>query len=291
MTTFKIFISHRTDDSPRVLELFNSLKQVLPNFPLVDVSKDIPYSDDWKDHASAMIDSCDAFVCLVGKDTYGSEPVNWEILEAKKMGKSIVIAKLAEEYKIPQACKDLEIKSLMWEKNTVAGKLAELLVPRALFVNHDWSTGEPVSSDIFQQYQIMVESWEALIQRRQTVNTVYLTASTALLAAIGVLVSTIDKLGFTWSLVSIIFLGILGSLLSYNWRRTIISYGLLSKAKARIVTIMETYLWAKLFDTEWGVLEANRYKSTTKTDSNSALLFLLFYLIIVLLATIFLVIK
>ena len=279
MTDFKLFFSHRTSDTAQVKELLSNLAILLPNFPIVDVSKDVPSSDDWKSFAKDIIDSCDVFVCIVGQDTYESEPVNWEIIEASRSGKPLVITILSEEYRLPPACAELGIKSLLWDTDIVAGKLAELLVPRALFINHDWRQGAPDSSDIYNQYQIMVNSWEALIQRRQNINIIYLSANTALLAAIGALLSSFEKLGYVWSLSGIIFLGFLGSLLSSNWRQTIISYGLLSKAKAKVVTVMESYLWAKLFDTEWGVLEANKYKSTTSADSNTALLFTIFFII------------
>lgn len=290
MKKFKLFISHRTSDTSQVQELLHSLELLLPNFPLIDVSKDVPFSDDWKSSAHNIIDSSDVFVCVVGCDTHKSEPVNWEIFEASILGKPLIITTLSEKFILPQACKDLGIKSVSWDIDIVAGRLAELLVPRALFINIDWNKGAPDSSEIYKQYQIMVNSWEALIQRRQTINTVYLTANTALLAGIGGLLSSFDKLGHVWGLISILFLGFLGSLLCSNWRKTIISYGALSKAKATVVTVMESYLWVKLFDTEWGVLEAKQYKSTTKVDSNTALLFMIFFIIIALVALFFILI-
>jgi hypothetical protein len=44
-----------------------------------------------------------------------------------------------------------------------------------------------------------------------------------------------------------------------------------------VVEAFEAYMPAKLFDAEWKVLEARQYKSTTDTDKQTALFFMLLF--------------
>jgi hypothetical protein len=274
---FQVFFSHKTSDSERVRELQESLKELLPNFPIEDVSTTVPYIEGWKAAATAILQSCDMLVCIVSKDTHKSEPVDWEIREAYRLSKPIIVTTLYESFELPSACNDLRIGSIPWDATVVAGQIGEMLLPRALFLGHDWSAGAPQSAVISQQYNLMVQSWESLIGRRQTVNNVYITANSAILAGLGLMLSSVDKMGYGWAAAGVTVIAFLGAALSFNWRRTIISYGTLSRAKAKIVTALETYMPAQMFDAEWRVLEARRYKSTTATDQQTALFFLLLF--------------
>jgi hypothetical protein len=283
-TLFKVFFCHKSSDKERVRELKESLKNLFQNFPIKDVAEDVPYVDDWKVAASPILKSCDLLVCVVGEDTCQSEPVDWEIREAYGFNNPIIITTLDKKFKLPSACQDLRIESVPWDADEVAGQIGEMLLHRALFIGHDWSTGVPQQAVISQQYNIMVQSWESLIARRQTVNTVYTTASSALLAGIGLLLSFVDKVGFGWTAAAVTVMAFLGTALSYNWRRTIISYGILSKAKYRVVEAFEKYMPAQMFDAEWRVLEVRRYKSTTAADQETAFFFILLYVTIFLIA-------
>jgi hypothetical protein len=280
MTNFKLFLSHRSSDKEVVQELLKSINTLFPNFPIINVADEVPYRNDWKMIATSTLESCDGLVCFVGEDTYKSEPINWEICEAHRLGKPLLVTTLSDQHKLPPACSDLQIQGVTWNVTKVADRIKEMLIPRILFFKHDWSVGAPESPMIFNQYNIMVQSWESLIERRQSVNTIYLSAVSALLAGIGVLISSIDKMGNIWAPIGIAFLAFLGAALSINWRQTILSYGTLSRAKAKVVTVLEAYLPAQLFDTEWQILEAKRYKSTTETDSHTAQFFCILFVVI-----------
>jgi hypothetical protein len=286
---FSLFLSHRTSDKPKIEELFTQLKVLLPNFPISDLSGEVPYVENWKTPALKLIQTCDVFVCIVGSETYKSDNVNWEIIEAHKSGRPIIITTLSNSFPLPKACEEFNLQSAEWHVQNIAGQIAELLVPHALFSNHNWEEGNPAPSEIMDQYKLMVQSWEALIERRQKVNTIYLSAVSAILALIGGLFSSSAINVVTYKYLSVIFLSFLGVFLSYNWKRTIHSYGILSKAKSKVVTAIEGYLPAQIFDTEWKVLESKKYKSTTETDLQTALFFFILFCLIILLTTIVLV--
>ena len=279
MRNFKLFFSYRSVDAKEINNLINNLCEILPNFPFEDISSQVPFADNWKFEASRLIQACDGFVCLISRDTYSSEPIAWEIQEAFNQNKPIYIATISTDYPIPEICRVLNLQPKIWKPNKAAVEIAEILLPKALFSQHDWSKGTPEPSAIVDQYHLMVQSWETLIQRRQAVNTIYLSANSAILAGIGGLISSLKDIGNSWSLLGIFILAGLGCFLSSNWRRTIISYGTLSSAKAKVVSAFETYLPARLFDAEWRVLEVNRYKSTTTMDLRTALLFLILFIL------------
>jgi hypothetical protein len=174
---------------------------------------------------------------------------------------------------------------LEWNPTELAGRIGELLVSRALFLRHDWTRGAPTPEVIWNQYNLMVQSWEALISRRQTVNTLYVSANAALLAGVGILASSADKAGIISASTGAALLALFGAALSFNWRRTVVSYGTLSRAKSKVIAALEAHMPAQLFDAEWRVLEAKRYKSTTETDGQTALFFMLLFLALCFLAT------
>lgn len=284
MDKFGVFFSNRSADQQRVDDLQSSLRALMPNLPFEDVSRDVPFVDDWKTPAGSLLQSCDALVCVVGPDTHTSEPVDWEIREAHRLGKPLVVARVSDAFLLPECCGELHISAVGWDTAALAGHVGELLVSRALFLRHDWSLGGPDPAAIWNQYNLMVQSWESLISRRQAVNTLYVSAAAALLAGVGVLVSSIDKAGLSSAAAGTSLLALLGAALSFNWRRTVASYGTLSRAKSKVIAALEAHMPAQLFDAEWRVLEAKRYKSTTETDRQTALFFMLLFLAVAVVA-------
>lgn len=279
MKTHQFFFSFRTSDKARVDELVRGITHLLPNFPIQDISAEIPFCPEWKDHARLRIEGCDGLICLVGKDTASSEPVNWEIKEAFRLEKPIVVAQY-EKFDLPDACKSLGIKPIPATPPRVAEKICDLLIPKALLSGQSASTPSEQLTLIWNQYSLMVQSWESLINRRQTVNNIYLTGNATILAAIGVFIGNIRDVGATPSLYGAMILSFLGSLLSVNWHQTIVSYGTLSQAKSKVVLALETFLPAKLFDTEWAVLESKKYRSTTRSDKQASQFFILLFIVL-----------
>ncbi|MEI6077910.1 MAG: TIR domain-containing protein [Verrucomicrobiota bacterium] len=280
MSKFRIFFSNRNTDRNRVDRLLAELESLLPNMPFEDVSKEVPISDQWQVVATTIFASCDAVVCLVGQDTHESEAIAWEIREAHRLNKPLVIVKMSPEHALPPVCAQLHLPALDWNSTLLAGLIAELLLERALFARETGKSASDNLNMIWNQYGLMVKSWEALIQRRQNVNTLYISAVAALLAVTGVTISSMDKTGLLNALVLIIVLGLIGTGLSLNWRRTLISYGTLSRAKSKVVSALEKHLPAQLFDAEWKILEAKKYRSTTDTDKQTALFYILLFLTI-----------
>ena len=281
MKPFQLFFSNRSKDQPDVDSLKATLADLLPNLPFEDVSQGVPFNDDWKTPAKEILQSCDALICAVGPDTHKSEPVDWEIREATRHGKPLLVTRKSEEHKLPSCCEELQVPVVPWNTIGLAARIGELLVHKVLFRNHDWESGEtPDTDQVWNQYQLMVQSSEALVSRRQEVSTRYLTALGVLLSAIGALVALSEKAGITNTLIGITIFLALGAVLSWLWKGTINSLGVLNKAKFKVISALEDYLPAQLFDAEWKVLESNRYKSTTESDKSMAFGFFVFFLVV-----------
>lgn len=279
MKTHHFFFSFRTCDQSEVEKLREGIRRQLPNFPFEDSSLLVPFSADWQSHATEAIARCDGLICIVGETTFSSEPVNWEIEEAHRLGKPLIVAG-SEKHELPRACKELGIKAIPSQPRKVAERMCDLLVPKTLVSQPPQSLAPDQAGLVWNQYSLMVQSWEALVGRRQTVNNLYLTGNATILAGIGVFIGNVKDMGSASSLSGAIILAILGVLLSLNWLQTIVSYGTLSQAKAKVVLALETFLPAKLFDTEWAVLESNKYRSTTKMDKRTSQFFIALFVVL-----------
>ncbi len=279
---FHLFFSNRSVDQSNVDRLKSRLQNLLPNLPFDDVSSVVPFDEDWKTPARSLLDTCDALICVVGPETHLSEPVEWEIRVAHELKKPLIVTRSSSEFPAPPCCEELKIPIVEWDVSALAGQIAELLVPRALFLRHNWNDGPPNQALIWNQYSLMVSSSESLVARRQTVNALYVSALAALLAGIGLVISSFDKIGHLSASTGTFLLSFLGLALGFNWRRTVISYGTLNRAKFKIISALEDHMPAQLFDAEWRVLEARRYRSTTDTEKQTAFFFSMLFLSIAL---------
>ena len=114
--------------------LRNSIRNIIPNFPFEDASVGLVSSSDWKDHAAKIIQDCDGLICVVCESTYKSENVDWEIREAFKHNKPVVVVR--HDYcKLPNACEELGIGFVPSDVKVVARKICDLLIPKAIFMS------------------------------------------------------------------------------------------------------------------------------------------------------------
>lgn len=115
----------------------------------------------------------------------------------------------------------------------------------------------------------MVASSEALVARRQQVNTFFLTITGAVLTAAALFL----RGGGTHVRIqaaAIALLGITGLVLSIAWRSLIISFGQLNTGKFAVINRMERHLAASIYGAEWKALREGQdkriYRSFTKKE-------------------------
>jgi hypothetical protein len=270
----KIFFAHRSVDKRKVEELQRELRTVIPDLGFEDLSPQVPNSTDWKDKAAMLIDRADAVVCIIGDSTHESEPVAWEVERAISANRPLLISKITPQAPLPRFISERALEWSTWDTKTLAASLSSILIRSAVF-----NKADDIAS-VLSQYAIMVQSWEALINRRQSVNQLYLSASAALVTGIGALIALSKDFAPARISVGCAILSALGLLLCWNWRRTINSYGILSTAKSKVVSALEDVLPVKLFDAEWKVLQRKMYRSTTETDMRTIAVFMTLFAIV-----------
>lgn len=125
-------------------------------------------------------------------------------------------------------------------------ELAEVLFPQ----------GPPRDQAAVQQafdlYKMMVQSSEALVSRRQGVNTFFLTMNGAILTAFGLIVQ--NSAGHRIAAGAIAVLALAGAILCAAWRSLIISFGQLNRGKFVVINAIERYLAAAIYAGEWEAL-------------------------------------
>ena len=122
---------------------------------------------------------------------------------------------------------------------------------------------------LFGQYRMFVETSEALVARRQGVNTFFLSVNSAILAVVGLLLRDGESADLESAMI--VGLGLVGVALCSVWRRLIKSFGQLNTAKFAVILAIEKRLPARMFAAEWASLEhGTMYASFTETECRTA---------------------
>ena len=118
-------------------------------------------------------------------------------------------------------------------------------------------------------YKIMVVSSEGLVNRRQGVNTFFLTMNGALLTASGIIAQSsgwATRLGG----LGVAVLAVAGVILCLAWRSLIISFGQLNRGKFQVINTIERHLKAAIYAAEWEALgrgeDPKVYRSFTSRE-------------------------
>ena len=131
-----------------------------------------------------------------------------------------------------------------------------ILPSRPLFTDVLFPSGPPKDNIEIQQaldlYKLMVESSEALVGRRQGVNTFFLTMNGAILTASGLIVQSSG--GVRLSGLGVLVLAVAGAILCGAWRSLITSFGQLNRGKFKVINTIEKYLRAAIYAAEWEAL-------------------------------------
>ena len=132
---------------------------------------------------------------------------------------------------------------------------------------------------MIELYKVMVASSEALVARRQGVNTFFLTLNGVIFTALGLvvgkgLVSYLEAFG-------LIGLSVTGGILALAWRGLLVSFSQLNTGKFAVINRIEAFLPAAVYAGEWVALgEGKRpdlYKSSTSRELWTPVTFFVVY--------------
>lgn len=242
----------------------------------------------WRIIAKSRIKSSDCVVCVMTQNFIYSRNIKWEIQCAENAGKRIYYYKVDKAIAVPQ-----EILTSMIEINTINNLecvikecynkylLSSLFnddIP-VLLVNKD------EKDKLFEQYKIMVDSSNDLINRRYSLNKYYLTMNGALFSAAALMSRYIDKISNIKEGVLLIYflLSVIGVFVNFVWFKQVRSYKQLNSGKFKVINMMELYLKAAIFTTEWKALADGKdkkiYESFTDNEIRIPKILVVIYII------------
>lgn len=220
----------------------------------------LKYRRIWKPEAKRRMKAAQIVLYIVGKDGHKSKNIDWEIRQAQKLKKAIVIwNEGGYELNGQLYVNDPFAKSseLQYKQITTIQELYEIIedYENGRYIHlFNVETIEP--EKLFEQYKLFSDTSETLVARRQNVNSFFITANTALITiAASVFAFEVNLL--VRALITMV-LTIPGFLMNSSWIKVLDSYSLLNSSKMKILGLLEKKLQASLFEAEWEVMD-NKY--------------------------------
>lgn len=147
-----------------------------------------------------------------------------------------------------------------------------MTVPRPDSRDHLFPNGIPTDDKgmdrLFELYKLMVASSEALVARRQGVNTFFTTINGAVLTAAGLILT--NGRDPRLQAAGLMALTVTGAILALAWRSLIISFGQLNAGKFAVINRLEQLFPAAIYFAEWKALgegkEPKRYRTFTSRE-------------------------
>lgn len=215
------------------------------------------------------------FDSLSGDETCVGKHISWELKKADKLGKRVVVLK-----SYPQSQNRSWYQYDYSEKDPRHSRFQTIPIEEAVnFMKKEygWQMGDTllhVAEDgapltdvekqlILEQYRIMIDTSEKLMERRQETVNLYTTLCTTLIALIGASFA-FGNLG----ICAIIFFlsGLVLIVLCRNWRLSLASYDLNNNGKFRVINLLEKSLPAEIFESEYRYNKMNGIRSFSSRE-------------------------
>lgn len=290
-----VFVIHSGSDYDKVKQTLKNLRQKIYSLNSVIMEK---RSIFWPLKAYANIKKSQMVLFVVGKKSFDSSFIAWEIKTAIKYNKPIYILKLDKDNQLHDALYVLD--KLTNEKLNYGKEVSneELVSIIETYNAGDYglfneNLNQINQSIILEQYKLFLQTSEDLVDRRQQVNNFYISISSALAAFMGVIFSMNLDQNTKW-IVGLMFC-IVGIVVSISWSKILTSYGNLNSSKMRIISNIERQLPMSLFDAEWAALSdklnSKKYVSFTESERVIPRLFGITYFFMMIFIAIFWVLQ
>jgi hypothetical protein len=120
---YNVFLSFAMENKPLV-ELFRGqAKNKNLDLEFRDYSIKEPFENAWKTNCERIIRLCSATICLVGRETYKSSAVDWEIRKSVELRKGIMAVYLESYSIIPKALVEFGITPINWQIDAIVSEL------------------------------------------------------------------------------------------------------------------------------------------------------------------------
>ena len=256
---------------------------------------------DWELTAKKKIADADVILYIrlnaskeLAEETFKN--VSYELEEAQEHHKNIIVVEIPLETK-PNTNEIIiankGVPAIIYEKdflehNCIKYKVIDSLDMKAIKaeifdMNKELFSVSNMKPDSFswlllEEYKIMLDTSERMMDRRQGTNSFYITLCTAMLTVIVGFVATKANT-FAWSAVTFVISGMM-LFICDNWKKTLEAYGLSNQAKYEVLNKIEEKLPASIFKSEWKYGKSIKYSSYSKRESKvPQTFFCLFFLI------------
>lgn len=241
----------------------------------------------WHMEAKRMLRLADVVVYAVSSHSHENKNVEWEINYALKHGKYIVCLPLEEDAMLNDSL-------FTTDKNTKEKVcLADVIKTEEELhkIIRDYNTDAYIRlfnedkdpSLLLEQYKIFSDSAEALVTRRQNMNSFYISANTALVTIGATVFALCDEKDLISKLVIVMVLSVPGIMINISWRKTLQSYFINNRGKMKVLSMLEKRLPASLYDAEWKAMKnkfsSEKYVSFTDSEKKLPLIFVWLYIV------------
>jgi len=249
MKKANVFVIHPFNDQKEVMDCTDQICEKFKNFNIIILKNE---TDDWVDKAKEMIKGSELVLLFLPNSNKCTDNMKIERRIAEENNKKTIVIKNEDRPKCPAMLKNSLESSA--EENLGVGALSD------------------EDKDLLErQYRMLVDSAEALMNRRQTTGDRYATICCAILTIIGSLV-VLNSLTSGITVMVAIILSVVGIFISWSWFKFIESCGKINKSKYRIIQILEKKLPAKIFYAEWEDMInpiGGGYTSYSKAEKNT----------------------
>ena len=308
-----VYIMYKFEDYDAIAESIHTLEGTAG----INVFYFVPTSNfpKWKRKAKEKIKFADTVVYFFNYRTAQEKTRNlqWEYKYAVKQNKKIIIIDTDSQTDVLEKIKNSENKNSFfknifnysYDEKDVGSKPLTFEQGRSKLVEQSsWKIEEQLlirdQSDIdnekrsnyysllMQQYKIMVETSEKLMERRQATSNLYTTVCTALVALVG----SSFALGNMFALGAIFMcVGIVSVILAINWRLSLDSYDRNNEGKFAVLNEIEKRLPANMFDSEYRYNKSKGIKSFSLREKMLPAIFKLLGIIFLVCGVLFLILK
>lgn len=309
-----VYVMYKFEDYKAIQDSINVLEstQGIKVFYFVP---NLKYGCTWKTKAREKIKAADAVCYFFNFETAKKNTRNlqWEYNYAVKNNKKVIIIDINNQTDILDQIKNPEKKNhffkdifnYSYNEKEISSKAVSLEQGKKKLVEQSsWNIGDELLiedvSDIdnktrnnyysllIQQYKIMVDTSEKLMERRQATSNVYTSICTALVALIG----SSFALKNMYALSMIFFcVGLVTIILAANWRGALDSYDRNNEGKFAVLNEIEKKLPANMFDSEYRYNKSKGIKSFAFREKLLPSIFKILGFIFLACSVIFLVLK
>ena len=257
-----IYVIYKFNDYDLVKKTVDEIKKAIPSGHSIFMFEPDRTPKLWRFHARKKLKESQLvllFDSLSGGKKQVGRHISWEVKYAAKQEKKIVVLK-ADPSSVDRTWYELDYSEQTPRHSkykTIPLSDAVSFMQKECSWNMDqklFHTDSPQAlpqdqmSILLEQYRIMIDTSEKLMERRQATTNLYTTLSTTLIALISA------SFAFENAIMRgaiLLASGLILILLCHNWKLSLEAYDLNNTGKFAVINLLEKYLPAEIFECEY----------------------------------------